>query len=80
MRRHEKRPCRARNVKRLMILLPVLNEAEGLEAVLGTIPVESLEERGWTSDIVIAEQNECRARAQEKGTRLDCVAVEPIAH
>ena len=42
-------------VKRLMILLPVLNEAEGLDIVLRTIPSESLIELGWEPNIVIVD-------------------------
>ena len=38
-----------------MILLPVLNEAEGLRTVLSTIPHASLEEEGWQPDIVIVD-------------------------
>ena len=77
MRRHEKRPCQAGNVKRLMILLPVLNEAEGLEAVLRTIPVESIEERGWTSDIVIVDGNSTDL-SREIGLAAGCdVLVQP---
>ena len=77
MRRHEKRPCQAVNVKRLMILLPVLNEAEGLEAVLRTIPVESIEERGWTSDIVIVDGNSTDL-SREIGLAAGCdVLVQP---
>ena len=60
-----------------MILLPVLNEAEGLEAVLGTIPVESLEERGWTSDIVIVDGNSTDT-SREIGVAAGCnVLVQP---
>ena len=38
-----------------MILLPVLNEAEGLRTVLSTIPHASLEEEGWQPDIVVVD-------------------------
>ncbi len=43
------------HVKRLMILLPVLNEAEGLDAILKTIPYETLEKKGWNSDVLIVD-------------------------
>jgi len=42
-------------VKRLMILLPVLNEAEGLDVILKTIPYETLEKKGWNSDVLIVD-------------------------
>ena len=43
------------HVKRLMILLPVLNEAEGLDVILKTIPYETLEKKGWNSDVLIVD-------------------------
>ena len=43
------------NVKRLMILLPVLNEAEGLDVVLKTIPHQSIKEIGWNPEIIIVD-------------------------
>ena len=43
------------HVKRLMILLPVLNAAEGLDAILKTIPYETLEKKGWYSDVLIVD-------------------------
>ena len=49
------RRSQAMLVKRLMILLPVLNEAEGLDIVLRTIPSESLIELGWEPNIVIVD-------------------------
>ena len=65
------------NVKRLMILLPVLNEAEGLRAVLGTIPHESLGEAGWHTDIVIVDGKSTDASPQV-GTDAGClVLVQP---
>ena len=54
------------NVKRLLILLPVLNEAEGLRAVLKTIPHASLEEEGWQSDVVIVD-GKSTASSQQVG-------------
>ena len=57
MRRHEKRQRRGIDVKRLMILLPVLNEAAGLDVVLEQIPEEALHELGWNSEIVIVDGN-----------------------
>ena len=42
-------------MKRLMILLPVLNEAEGLDVILKTIPYETLEKKGWNSDVLIVD-------------------------
>ncbi len=62
------------NVKRLMILLPVLNEAEGLRAVLETIPHASLEEEGWQSDIVIVDGKSTDS-SQQVGTEGGCVVL-----
>jgi len=44
-------------VKDLMILLPVLNEEDGLERVLHTIPHMQLKESGWSSSVVIIDGN-----------------------
>jgi|TARA_B100001094_G_scaffold152391_1_gene147493 dolichol-phosphate mannosyltransferase len=40
-----------------MILLPVLNEEDGLERVLHTIPHMQLKESGWSSSVVIIDGN-----------------------
>ena len=34
-------------MKRVMILLPTLDEAEGLAMILPRIPVEQLSKKGW---------------------------------
>ena len=44
-------------MKDLMILLPVLNEEDGLERVLHTIPHMQLKESGWSSSVVIIDGN-----------------------
>ena len=62
------------NVKRLMILLPVLNEAEGLRAVLKAIPHTSLEQRGWQTDVVIVDGKSTDA-SQKVGTDAGCVVL-----
>ena len=62
------------NVKRLMILLPVLNEAEGLRAVLKAIPHTSLEQRGWQTDVVIVDGQSTDA-SQKVGTDAGCVVL-----
>ncbi|MGB0365068.1 MAG: hypothetical protein ACPGJD_03290, partial [Candidatus Poseidoniaceae archaeon] len=57
-----------------MILLPVLNEAEGLRAVLETIPHASLEEEGWQPDIVIVDGKSTDS-SQQVGTEGGCVVL-----
>ena len=44
-------------MKDLMILLPVLNEEDGLERVLHTIPHTQLKELGWLPSVVIIDGN-----------------------
>ena len=44
-------------MKELMILLPVLNEEDGLETVLNAIPHQSLRELGWSPNIVVVDGN-----------------------
>ena len=53
-----------------MILLPVLNEAEGLRAVLESIPHVSLEEEGWQSDIVIVD-----GKSTDSSQQIGCVVL-----
>lgn len=62
------------NVKRLMILLPVLNEAEGLRTVLKAIPHASLEQEGWHSEIVIVDGKSTDASPQV-GADAGCVVL-----
>ena len=57
-----------------MILLPVLNEADGLRAVLKTIPHASLEEEGWQPDIVIVDGKSTDS-SQQVGTESGCVVL-----
>ena len=57
-----------------MILLPVLNEAEGLRTVLNTIPHASLEEEGWQSDIVIVDGKSTDS-SQQVGAESGCVVL-----
>ena len=64
-------------MKRLMILLPVLNEAEGLEAVLKRIPHQSLGEIGWEPDVVIID-GKSTDNSQQIGLDAGCtVLVQP---
>ena len=39
----------------LSIVIPALNEAENIEAVLESIPFDRLSERGWTAEVVIVD-------------------------
>ena len=57
-----------------MILLPVLNEAEGLRAVLKTIPHASLEEEGWQSDVVIVDGKSTDS-SQQVGAEGGCIVL-----
>ena len=57
-----------------MILLPVLNEAEGLRAVLKTIPHASLAEEGWQSDVVIVDGKSTDS-SQQVGAEGGCVVL-----
>lgn len=60
-----------------MILLPVLNEAEGLDVVLRTIPYEPLLEQGWHADVVIVDGNSID-ESQRIGIDAGCtVLVQP---
>ena len=47
-----------------MILLPVLNEAEGLDVVLKSIPHRLLNEIGWESETVIVDGKSTDASQQ----------------
>jgi len=60
-----------------MILLPVLNEAEGLDAVLKTIPHAPIKEAGWDSEIVVVDGKSTDA-SQQIGVDAGCtVLVQP---
>lgn len=60
-----------------MILLPVLNEAEGLDAVLKAIPHAPIKEAGWVSEIVIVDGKSTDA-SQQIGVDAGCtVLVQP---
>lgn len=42
-------------MKRVMVLLPTLDEAEGLALVLPRIPVEQLSKKGWELEILVVD-------------------------
>lgn len=42
-------------MKRVMILLPTLDEAQGLAQILPRIPVETLSKKGWEIDLVVID-------------------------
>tara|TARA_B100000459_G_scaffold132163_2_gene86804 strand:+ start:262 stop:996 length:735 start_codon:yes stop_codon:yes gene_type:complete len=42
-------------MKRAMLLLPALDEAEGLRLILPRIPVEKLSNKGWDLEIVVVD-------------------------
>jgi len=44
-------------MKRLVVLLPVLNEAEGLRWVLERIPYASLEAEGYETEVLVIDGN-----------------------
>ncbi|MBJ14670.1 MAG: hypothetical protein CMB70_04805 [Euryarchaeota archaeon] len=65
------------HVKRLMILLPVLNEAEGLDVILKTIPYEALEKKGWGAEVLIVDGKSTDA-SRQIGIDAGCnVIVQP---
>lgn len=58
------------NMKRAMLLLPTLDEAEGLAHVLPRIPIEHLSKKGWELEIVVVDggsQDETKKIATEFG-------------
>ena len=60
-----------------MILLPVLNEAEGLDVVLETIPHASLRKAGWDSQVIIVD-GKSTDDSQQIGINAGCtVLVQP---
>ena len=61
-------------MKELMILLPVLNEEDGLETVLQAIPHQSLRELGWSPSIVIVDGNSSD-NSREIGEKAGCVVL-----
>ena len=57
-------------MKRAMLLLPTLDEAEGLTQVLPRIPLEQLSEKGWDLEIVVVDggsEDETKKIATEFG-------------
>ncbi|MBT5593124.1 MAG: glycosyltransferase [Euryarchaeota archaeon] len=61
-------------MKELMILLPVLNEEDGLEIVLNAIPHQLLRELGWSPSIVIVDGNSSD-NSREIGEKAGCVVL-----
>ena len=61
-------------MKELMILLPVLNEEDGLETVLNAIPHQSLRELGWSPHIVVVDGNSSD-NSREIGEKAGCVVL-----
>lgn len=61
-------------MKELMILLPVLNEEDGLEIVLNAIPHQSLRELGWSPNIVVVDGNSSD-NSREIGEKAGCVVL-----
>ena len=61
-------------MKELMILLPVLNEEDGLETVLNAIPHQSLRELGWSPNIVVVDGNSSD-NSREIGEKAGCVVL-----
>ena len=57
-----------------MILLPVLNEEDGLETVLNAIPHQSLRELGWSPNIVVVDGNSSD-NSREIGEKAGCVVL-----
>ena len=65
------------HVKRLMILLPVLNDAEGLDVILKAIPYNMLGKMGWDSDVLIVD-GKSTDESQQIGIDAGCnVIVQP---
>ena len=65
------------HVKRLLILLPVLNEAKGLDVILKTIPYEALEKKGWDAEVLIVDGKSTDA-SRQIGIDAGCnVIVQP---
>lgn len=64
-------------MKDLMILLPVLNEEEGLDRVLQAIPHSQLKDLGWSPSVVIVDGNSSD-NSREIGRESGCeVLVQP---
>ncbi|RJU94288.1 MAG: glycosyltransferase [Candidatus Poseidoniales archaeon] len=60
-----------------MILLPVLNEEDGLDSVLSAIPYQSLREIGWSPNVVIVDGNSSD-NSRQIGENSGCkVLVQP---
>ena len=67
-------------MKQLMILLPVLNEEDGLESVLGAIPYQPLRDLGWSPSAVVVDGNSSD-NSRQIGENAGCeVLVQPAAH
>ncbi|MBL6889856.1 MAG: glycosyltransferase [Candidatus Poseidoniaceae archaeon] len=64
-------------MKQLMILLPVLNEEEGLESILGAIPYQPLRDLGWSPSAVVVDGNSSD-NSRQIGENAGCeVLVQP---
>ena len=60
-----------------MILLPVLNEEEGLESVLGAIPYQPLMDLGWSPSAVVVD-GKSSDNSRQIGENAGCeVLVQP---
>ncbi|GAA2041222.1 hypothetical protein GCM10009839_49510 [Catenulispora yoronensis] len=44
-------------MRSLSVVIPAYNEAENIEAVIASIPVSQLAELGWTTEIVVVDNN-----------------------
>ena len=64
-------------MKQLMILLPVLNEEDGLESILGAIPYQPLRDLGWSPSAVVVDGNSSD-NSRQIGENAGCeVLVQP---
>lgn len=64
-------------MKDLMILLPVLNEEDGLDSVLHAIPHTQLQDLGWSPSVVIVDGNSSD-NSRKIGRESGCeVVVQP---